>query len=126
MVYSQILIRTKETKYLQIKNIFTVIEVPASRVVRSADPQFNQFYPGGGFGGQFQPSFGSSGSNANAQSQTFNQGFGGLGGGASAANAAAQSQNLNQFGLGGAAGGSGILDTSFLGLPYYRSVFFYN
>lgn len=154
------------------KKYFKVIEAPAPRLVRSADPQFghghghghgrhghghphghgggypgeyeryqqgegypgqgypNQGYPGQGYpgqqGGQFyqQPSIGGSSSNAQAQSQNFNQG--GLGG-ASASNANAQTQNFQQGGGGGGAsaananaqslgggGGSGIIPGLFL------------
>lgn len=97
-----------------------MVEVPASRVARSADPQF--FGGQGGFGSPFYPqqqSFGSSGANANAQTQNFNSGIGGLGASGSAANAAAQSQNFNQGGFGGGGSGSGIVTLSII-----RSVFY--
>lgn len=83
----------------------------------NANAQSQNFQQGGlgGIGG------GASAANANAQSQNFQQGgLGGLGGGASAANANAQSQNFNQGGLGGA-GGSGIVHISKL-FSFYSSI----
>lgn len=102
-----------------------MVEVPESRVVRSADPQFFGQGSPGGFGSPYYPqqqTFGASGANANAQTQNFNSGIGGIGGSGSAANAAAQSQNFNQGGFGGGGSGSGIV-THCLPQPFY-AVFF--